>query len=99
MPGETRVATSPDVVKKFVGLGCDVVIETGAGEGAAFTDADFKEAGATIVPDAAAAIGDRAEHALPIDPPILLSSPSVDRTRANGKREASKVTHKARRSC
>ena len=35
MSGETRVATSPDVVKKLVGLGLDVVIEKGAGEAAA----------------------------------------------------------------
>jgi len=70
MPGETRVATSPDVVKKFVGLGCDVVIETGAGEGAAFTDADFKEAGATIVPDAAAAIGD-ADVVIKVQRPVI----------------------------
>ncbi len=52
---ETRVAISPQAVKKFVGLGCEVVVEKGAGAGAAYTDAAFKDAGATIAKDAAAA--------------------------------------------
>jgi len=54
--GETRVAASPDTVKKLKGLGLDVAVETGAGEGAHFSDADFTAAGATVAPDAAAAI-------------------------------------------
>ena len=29
--GETRVAASPETVKKFTGLGAEVAIETGAG--------------------------------------------------------------------
>ena len=52
---ETRVAVSPETVKKFVGLGCEVVIEKNAGAGAAYTDAAFKAAGAAIAKDAAAA--------------------------------------------
>ena len=28
-PGETRVAATPDTVKKLVGLGCQVVVENG----------------------------------------------------------------------
>jgi len=51
-PGETRVAASPDLVKKLVGLGFEVVVEKGAGAAAMFTDAAFKEAGATIAKDA-----------------------------------------------
>jgi NAD(P) transhydrogenase subunit alpha len=54
--GETRVAASPDTVKKLKGLGLDVAVESGAGEGAHFSDADFTAAGATIAPDAAAAL-------------------------------------------
>ena len=53
-PGETRVAASPEVVKKLSGFGFDVAVEKGAGEAAALTDAEFKEAGATISKDAAA---------------------------------------------
>jgi len=54
--GETRVAATPDTVKKFVGLGCKVVVEAGAGAGANISDADFTAAGATIAADAAAAV-------------------------------------------
>ncbi len=32
---ETRVAASPETVKKMIGLGCEVVVEKGAGTGAA----------------------------------------------------------------
>jgi hypothetical protein len=39
--GETRVAATPESVKKFKGLGLDVVVQAGAGEGAHFTDADY----------------------------------------------------------
>ena len=55
-PGEARVAASPEVVKKLIGLGFNVAVEKGAGAGAAITDAAFKEAGATIAKNAAAAI-------------------------------------------
>jgi H+-translocating NAD(P) transhydrogenase subunit alpha len=55
-PGETRVAASPDVVKKLVGLGCEVTIEKGAGLPSAVLDDDFKAAGATIAKDAATAL-------------------------------------------
>ena len=51
--GETRVAASPETVKKFVGLGCDVAVETGAGAAARWSDAAFQEAGATIAVSAA----------------------------------------------
>ena len=46
--GETRVAASPETVKKLAGLGIDVVIETGAGDAAALPDKQFEEAGAKI---------------------------------------------------
>ena len=46
--GETRVAASPETVKKLTGLGVDVVIETGAGDAAALPDALFTDAGAKI---------------------------------------------------
>ncbi|MEM9495854.1 MAG: Re/Si-specific NAD(P)(+) transhydrogenase subunit alpha [Pseudomonadota bacterium] len=52
-PGEARVAASPETVKKFVGLGVEVAVQTGAGEGARFSDEDYKEAGASISPSAA----------------------------------------------
>jgi NAD/NADP transhydrogenase alpha subunit len=48
---ERRVAVSPDTVKKYKQLGLDVVVETGAGAGAAIPDQAFADAGATIAPD------------------------------------------------
>jgi NAD(P) transhydrogenase subunit alpha len=70
MPGETRVATSPDVVKKFVGLGLEVVVEQGAGEDAAMTDAEFRDAGAVIAEDEAAALKD-ADVVLKVQRPMI----------------------------
>ncbi|OFW98629.1 MAG: NAD(P) transhydrogenase subunit alpha [Alphaproteobacteria bacterium RIFCSPHIGHO2_12_FULL_63_12] len=46
--GESRVAASPETVKKFAALGASVSIERGAGEGANYLDHVFSEAGATI---------------------------------------------------
>jgi len=48
-PAETRVAATPETVKKFVGLGAEVAIEHGAGLKAGFPDADYQAAGARIV--------------------------------------------------
>jgi NAD(P) transhydrogenase subunit alpha len=47
-PDESRVAGSPETVKKFIGLGFDVVVESGAGDGASISDSAFAEAGAVI---------------------------------------------------
>ena len=46
---EKRVAATPDTVKKFCALGCNVSIETEAGNLSHFSDAAYKEAGAKIV--------------------------------------------------
>ena len=53
---ETRVAATPDTVKKLLALGLSVAVETGAGVTAAVSDADFQAAGAEIAADAAAAL-------------------------------------------
>jgi NAD(P) transhydrogenase subunit alpha len=55
-PHETRVAATPETIKKLKALGAEVTIEAGAGTAAAYTDEAYAEAGATIVPDAAAAV-------------------------------------------
>jgi NAD(P) transhydrogenase subunit alpha len=68
-PGETRVAASPEVVKKLTGFGFDVAVEKGAGEAAAITDANFKDAGATIAEDATATYKN-ADMVLKIQRPI-----------------------------
>ena len=54
-PHETRVAATPETVKKLKALGAEITIEAGAGIEAAYTDQAYADAGATIVPDAAAA--------------------------------------------
>ena len=54
-PHETRVAATPETVKKLKALGAEVTIESGAGAAAAYTDQAYSEAGASIVPDAATA--------------------------------------------
>jgi NAD(P) transhydrogenase subunit alpha len=54
---ETRVAATPDSVKKLIGLGFSVSVETGAGAGARFSDAEYATAGATIATDPAIALG------------------------------------------
>ena len=53
---ETRVAATPETVRKLLALGLTVDIESGAGLASGITDADYAAAGATIVPDAAAAL-------------------------------------------
>jgi NAD(P) transhydrogenase subunit alpha len=52
---ETRVAATPETVKKLIGLGLTVVVESGAGAHAAIADQDFSAAGAEIAasPDTA----------------------------------------------
>jgi len=53
-PGETRVAATPETVKKLVGLHQTVLVEAGAGAGASIRDADFVAAGAQIETSATA---------------------------------------------
>ncbi len=57
MDCETRVAASPETVKKFVGLGAEMAIETGAGAGAAIDDNAYRMAGATVGERAATLAG------------------------------------------
>jgi H+-translocating NAD(P) transhydrogenase subunit alpha len=51
--GERRVALIPDMVSRLVKQGFEVWVETGAGEGAFFSDADYEAAGATLIADTA----------------------------------------------
>ena len=52
---EARVSATPDTVKGYVASGHDVAVVKGAGEAANFSDADYKEAGASIASSNAAA--------------------------------------------
>ena len=49
MSGETRVAASPETVKKFLSLGCSVMIERGAGEASGFDDLSYSAVGAELI--------------------------------------------------
>jgi NAD(P) transhydrogenase subunit alpha len=56
--GETRVAATPEAVKKYKALGADVVVQTGAGSGSGIPDAEFEAAGASVAQDARSALQD-----------------------------------------
>ncbi|MBB3932008.1 NAD(P) transhydrogenase subunit alpha [Kaistia hirudinis] len=53
---ESRVAATPETVKKLIALGAEVVVETGAGLASRIPDADYEAAGAKIAPDATTAV-------------------------------------------
>jgi NAD(P) transhydrogenase subunit alpha len=55
---ESRVAATPDTVKRLIALGLTVAIETGAGASTSISDAEFAAAGAEIAADPAAALAD-----------------------------------------
>jgi NAD(P) transhydrogenase subunit alpha len=55
--GERRVALVPEVVGKLTGQGHEVLLQRGAGAGALIPDQAFEDAGATLVDDAAIALG------------------------------------------
>jgi NAD(P) transhydrogenase subunit alpha len=65
---ERRVAATPASVQQLQKLGFEVVVETGAGEGAGLSDGDYDKAGATVSGSAAAVFGD-CEVVLGVRPP------------------------------
>jgi H+-translocating NAD(P) transhydrogenase subunit alpha len=74
---EHRVAASPDTVKRMIGMGLQVVVESTAGEGAWFRDAAFAEAGASIAADEATALGD-ADIVLKVQRPLIGGEGGID---------------------
>ena len=52
--GETRVALTPQIAGQLAGDGVEVLVQSGAGDASGYLDDAYREAGATIVPDAAA---------------------------------------------
>ncbi|HEY5081244.1 MAG TPA: Re/Si-specific NAD(P)(+) transhydrogenase subunit alpha [Bauldia sp.] len=55
---ETRVAATPETVKKFIAVGATFAVQAGAGTASRITDADYQAAGAMIGADAAATVLD-----------------------------------------
>jgi NAD(P) transhydrogenase subunit alpha len=55
-PGETRVAATPETVRKLIAAGFEVAVQSGAGLAAACPDADYAAAGARLAGSAADAV-------------------------------------------
>src|SRR5579864_9565597 len=80
-PHERRVAATPDTVKRLVSQGFEVVVETGAGEGASFPDEAFRAAGASIAPDAGSALG-AGDIVFQVERPLLGGEGALDEVAA-----------------
>ncbi len=74
---ETRVAATPETVKKFRSLGFDVIVERGAGERSRYPDSQYEEAGATLASDAQAALKD-ADIVLKVQRPLIAAEGGID---------------------
>jgi NAD(P) transhydrogenase subunit alpha len=80
-PDETRVAASPDTVKRIKSLGLEVAVESGAGEGASITDQAFADAGASIVADTASLLSE-ADIILKVSRPLTAAEGGPDEIQA-----------------
>src|ERR1700761_9487430 len=67
VPGERRVALTPDVAKKLKAKGADIVIESGAGNTASFPDASFKDVSTAGARD----VLSRSDVLLKVQPPTI----------------------------
>ncbi len=56
-PGELRAALAPASVKKLAGLGFEITVEAGLGEGSRVPDSEYADAGATVSNDRSQIIG------------------------------------------
>ena len=83
-PGERRVAATPETVGKLKKLGFEVVVESGAGEGAAFRDTDYEQAGAQVCGDTATVWG-QSDIVLKVQPPDV--NPALSGHEADALRE------------
>lgn len=76
--GETRVAATPETVPKLKSLGLNVVVESGAGEGARIADSDYTAAGAQLANDRTSALQD-AQIVLKVRAPDLAEVETMPR--------------------
>ncbi len=67
-PGERRVAATPETVSRLMKLGFEVSVESQAGAGASFDDAEYAALGATVVPGVRE-LWDQSEIVLKVQPP------------------------------
>jgi NAD(P) transhydrogenase subunit alpha len=70
LPGERRVALTPDAAGRLVKAGHEVLVEAGAGTAAYFLDAAYTAAGAQVVADTAALLG-AGDIVLKVQKPML----------------------------
>ncbi|MEO7349005.1 MAG: Re/Si-specific NAD(P)(+) transhydrogenase subunit alpha [Terrimesophilobacter sp.] len=71
--GERRVAATPETVTQLVALGLDVVVEKGAGVESGYSDAAYKDAGATIAATLPLGKLDVLVHVRPLSPATVKS--------------------------
>ena len=77
LDGETRIAATPDTIKKVCEMGVEVFVQAGAGYGASISDLALEESGAKIVKDAAEVYG-TADIILKVQRPIKIESQGID---------------------
>lgn len=70
MPGENRVSSTPETVKKMVDEGATVYVQKGAGKGAFFSDDEYKAAGAILV-DGEEPVFEKADVILKVKEPLF----------------------------
>lgn len=75
---EKRVALVPDSVKRLVGLGLEIVVESGAGSDSYYLDGDYTAAGATVS-------SDRLAELAAADMVLRVSKPSLEEASAQKK--------------
>src|SRR5690554_537268 len=68
-PGETRVAVIPAGIQFLTNAGFEIVVQAGAGDGAHISDDEYRNAGASIAPDAAS-LYDQADLVLKVRQPV-----------------------------
>ena len=78
-PNEQRVAATPDTAKKLQKLGFEVLIESGAGEAANFSDEAYRQAGCQIIADPQS-LWSQADIVLKVRPPQV--HPDLDKHEA-----------------
>ena len=69
-PQEARVSATPETAKKFIALGAEMAVETGAGVQAGISDAEFAEVGAEV--------GDRGQVLADADAVFCVRGPDPD---------------------
>lgn len=76
-PAEMRVAATPETVRKYAGLGLEVLVERDAGEAAFISNQAFADAGAQVVDDPAAVFS-QSDILIKVQRPLAGNAGDVD---------------------